>query len=39
VGLAWLSGLGTWIMQYPGIELKKYIVKKERKEQRRYNFY
>jgi hypothetical protein len=23
----------------PGIELKKYIVKKERKEQRRYNFY
>jgi hypothetical protein len=28
-GLAWLSGLGAWLMSVLNIDLKKYIVKKE----------
>jgi len=39
LGLAWLSGLGTWVMPNLGIELKKYIVKKKERKKRRENFY
>jgi len=35
LGLAWLSGPGTWVMPNLGIELKKNRKKREG----RYNFY
>jgi hypothetical protein len=35
LGLAWLSGLGTWVMPDLGIELKKNIVKKEKKKRKK----
>jgi hypothetical protein len=35
LGLAWLAGPGAWVMPDLGIELKIYIITKEKKVKRR----